>query len=444
MTTADDLKFRFDWEPAPGVRAPELRATWARLEIWVGDACLTLVEEPDGQSVRRSVYVPLYPMAEWVVYNWWFLKAHSRPASLIGEFGRLDSVNAPPPALRKILEHHSLRAIGEGFVWPNLTIVPEGTHTRLFWYSDGAATRERPLKYLRNGSAWIDSAALEHSLDRFVDAVVTRLVEQRVTPTPLEKEWIALADTNREEAEFCLAAARLGLDPYSEALDKQENIVRAAEVLAPNLIDDFFDAVNPQRLDTGIDWVIESSSHIAERSEGVAGGSHLRFAVGDASNGDRSRPWDIGYSQARRIREAYGRRVDEGFEFDSMMSLFTIPSNDVGLQALGGGSDRSHVLVLGRPMTSPNQRFAQARALWHFVFGVPSQSFLLTPAHTDRQRVERAFAAELLAPAEGIRERLQSDEVEFTFEDVEAIARDFGVSPMVIRHQIENQIFTNS
>jgi len=95
-------------------------------------------------------------------------------------------------------------------------------------------------------------------------------------------------------------------------------------------------------------------------------------------------------------------------------------------------------------MTSPNQRFAQARALWHFVFGVPSQSFLLTPAHTDRQRVERAFAAELLAPAEGIRERLQSDEVEFTFEDVEAIARDFGVSPMVIRHQIENQIFTNS
>jgi hypothetical protein len=76
----DDFRIEWEWESAPSVRAPEHRATWARIEILVGQEHVTLVEDKDSTSSRRSIYCPLYPVAEWVAYNWWLLRANSRPA----------------------------------------------------------------------------------------------------------------------------------------------------------------------------------------------------------------------------------------------------------------------------------------------------------------------------------------------------------------------------
>src|SRR6266702_5999609 len=80
MGTRLGLNLRWEWEPAPAVRAAELRATLARLEISVGPDCITLVEDRESQSSRRSIYCSLYPIAEWVAFNWWFLRADARPA----------------------------------------------------------------------------------------------------------------------------------------------------------------------------------------------------------------------------------------------------------------------------------------------------------------------------------------------------------------------------
>jgi hypothetical protein len=68
-----DFRFQFEWEDSPRVRAPELDATWARLEIYARDEPITKVEAKRAQSVRTGIYVPLYPIAEWIVANWWFL-----------------------------------------------------------------------------------------------------------------------------------------------------------------------------------------------------------------------------------------------------------------------------------------------------------------------------------------------------------------------------------
>lgn len=53
------------------------------------------------------------------------------------------------------------------------------------------------------------------------------------------------------------------------------------------------------------------------------------------------------------------------------------------------------------------------------------------------ERVERAFAAEFLAPAVGVAELLQQD---FTDSAIEKLALHYGVSPRVIEHQVENQV----
>ena len=59
------------------------------------------------------------------------------------------------------------------------------------------------------------------------------------------------------------------------------------------------------------------------------------------------------------------------------------------------------------------------------------------------QKAERAFAAELTAPAEGIRELLAprtSDEGSVTLDEVGGISDHFGVNEWVVEYQIENQL----
>jgi Zn-dependent peptidase ImmA (M78 family) len=65
---------------------------------------------------------------------------------------------------------------------------------------------------------------------------------------------------------------------------------------------------------------------------------------------------------------------------------------------------------------------------------------VVTTAHTYRQRIERAFAAELLAPAEGIAELLESPPETASQEELEQIALRYGVSPVVIEHQVRNHL----
>jgi hypothetical protein len=434
------LRLSFDWEPAETVRAPELRATWARLEVLVGGECVTQAEDVELGSVGRSIYVPLYPLAEWIAYNWWFLKAHSRPASFPRALWSFASLRGAGGKLNRWLEHHNVRAAGDGFLWPNLTIVPEGQFTRLAWFPDGEATEQRPIRFIRRGDALVNSAVLEHTLARFVDHVLTRLDEQHVRETPLSKEWRALQQTSDEEAEFCIAAARLGLDPFSEALPAAASIERASAELGSELFDDFVSAVSPKRIDAGLAWVTKARRLIAEQApNGRVDAVRAQVAPGAVAPG--ARPWELGYRQAARLRDAMGLAPEAPFDARGLMSVVRSNSHDPGLQAVGGRSARdTDVLILGRPAGERASRFAQARALWHFVFEPAPRSFLITPAYTERQKIERAFAAELLAPAEGILRVLDLDTSEYAIEDVEAIAEHFNVSSTVVRHQIDNQV----
>jgi Zn-dependent peptidase ImmA (M78 family) len=82
-----------------------------------------------------------------------------------------------------------------------------------------------------------------------------------------------------------------------------------------------------------------------------------------------------------------------------------------------------------------------ARALWNCIWD-EAPVFAVTSAYTYRQAVERAFAAELLAPAEGIARLLDSPPEAVSDEELEQIAEHFAVSPVVIEHQVSNQLLT--
>lgn len=83
-----------------------------------------------------------------------------------------------------------------------------------------------------------------------------------------------------------------------------------------------------------------------------------------------------------------------------------------------------------------SKTYLLARSICDFLCTDSEESSLLTRVSSDKQRRNRAFAAELLAPAEGIRQFLSGSRV--APDETAEIADHFGVSDWLIRHQIQN------
>src|SRR5580658_2266539 len=189
---ADKLKLSIEWEDPCSAKGEELRATWCRLSIHVGQIPVTRVHDERAQTVREAVYCSAYPLAEWFAFNWWALLNESeRPSSSV--------------------ERHNLRFAREGFALPNLELFSEDSMVRAVWkpYRPACA----PVRFLDEGFALLNRNAFVSEIQNFVSKVVARLESQNVPGTLLTQEWAAIGETPDPEREFCEITGALGLDP---------------------------------------------------------------------------------------------------------------------------------------------------------------------------------------------------------------------------------------
>lgn len=82
------------------------------------------------------------------------------------------------------------------------------------------------------------------------------------------------------------------------------------------------------------------------------------------------------------------------------------------------------------------------RALFEYLHDEESAAGIVASTRSERQKRNRAFAAEFLAPASEIRRRIGRVRT-VTADQIEALSEEFGTSEWVIRHQIENHGLAN-
>lgn len=425
VDASSDLTISWEWEPAAGVQAPELAGTFARLELRAGQDFITLVEDRVSGSSRRAIHVSLYPLAEWIAYSWWFLQVHSRSVREV----------------RSRSTHHSVRSSADGFLWPDLHIVPEGARTRLYWDRDRVFTGHSSVRYLTQGDFLTDSVELQFKLAGFVTAVIDRLVELDIKDTPLQEEWLSIQEINAEEKAFCVAAARLGLDPYSDAVQYESQIVTAAAELPSSILNDFYDVVTPSSIVHALGWVTESLREVMT-SEGELDQSVVRArdTLRRAPMPRYDAPWAIGWRQASTVRGLLGVDPSAGFDIEFYVKSVQRPISERRIHAVGrGGPATTNLVVMGNRYAKTSQRFTLARAFWNIVAN-DQPEFLVTASYLEAQKIERAFAAELLAPAQGISDALSPILMDVQAEDLAEIAEHYGVSSTVVEHQLHNQL----
>src|SRR5260370_9459984 len=189
----------------------------------------------DG-TFRRCVYGSLYPLAEWIAANWWILLHHMRPTAVETRYWTWSNVRNYP-----WLDQHNLRGAGDGMAWPNLTLVIDGSVAHMRWVSD-LSYAYRPIRFASDGVAFAPADEVAEGLATIVGHVLERLSEEGLTKTRLADEWNEIARTDNEEREFCVIAAKLGLDPYSVTGESAADIFDVPPSLPQTLISDFFDS----------------------------------------------------------------------------------------------------------------------------------------------------------------------------------------------------------
>ncbi len=429
------LEFEFEWQDAEGVKGSELACTWASLSIRVNNSVLTRVVDPSDHRVREHIHVPLYPLAEWLATNWWSILHESE-----------DRVGLDD---RSFLERHALGPTREGYRFPNMQVVSFDTRTRITWKHD--TLRWTKLEFLdRQGCEWIDKQEFRETCASLVDAVVARLASWDVGNTFLQAEWGAIRGADPQERRFCETAGALGLDPYSIDEVHKENILRLDEKLSVAVFKEALPILRADSLGTEL-FAIQKVLRLGKASSiPLERLTCVRDEVVQSVNGrSRERPWLGGYLLAREVRTRLGldgtpvaswpalsRALDEPRIADGRLSRSTAFNHAAGLEGVVTSSEAGLPAFAFSPGGySQTSRFRFCRGLAELLVA-PGSDALLTTSRSSRQQCGRAFAAEFLAPSVGLRQHVHRDVLDE--EEVEELAFQFGVSPWVIKHQIEN------
>ena len=420
MTT--ELTFNIAWEESPP-GDPLEAATYGSLSILLGDLALTEIEDRVAQTTRGTARVSAYPLAMWLASEWWRLRWEG-PRK--GPDWRLS---------------HQLTAAGSGYVWPLVTFSSDGELVRVQAHRYRAASWE-PIIYLNSAEDTVPAGEFERSVGDFIETVSARLAATGYETSPLQLLWNEVQSErgNPEIAQLRRLEALLGYDPDGSP---------------SGLLDDYLDG----SMRFGSDAIAELAAAAANRAaapdwialeQALAHGDTVRIPDFPAlqtrallAGQGVSLPWQRGEEAARVVRDAIG--MPTGPLGDDMLRDWlgtTISDGEPWPGTVAFASrqqaEADTLKVRYRSGSRNSRRFELARLFGdHLVASRPDDLLLCaTRGKTARQSEQRAFAAELLVPWDDLIDAVGDDPDE---EAMESVARQYEVSPLVVRTRLVNK-----
>ena len=113
----------------PAATDPVERSTWCSLRIRVGERYVSRIWDKSLQSERTSLYLPAFPVAAWIVENWW---------SLLNELCSWETVpNSAVDATQSQMAQAALPSFGGLFAHAaGPLFFHDGQSLRAEWHSD--------------------------------------------------------------------------------------------------------------------------------------------------------------------------------------------------------------------------------------------------------------------------------------------------------------------
>lgn len=407
----------------PITETREVEATLAEVSITAGKICLSRAEDTETGYIRNYAVLPGYLLAQWLAWNWWRLRWEPRR-----QVRKTD--NSWSAA------HHTA-TIGQGWIWPNITFNSDGIRMSVTARPSRPTVAE-PLRYLADQTVILPATSLETGVERFVKEIIERLQECRMSATDLQILWDELT---AERADPELAAYRkiealLGCDPDEADPELVEMVLRDGLKLGEQaMVEVAASGEGPPLTAEQFGERCRQTGFAIRPEDGV------RLALAEDLRPSVALPaWRVGVEVARRLR--YAEHLDGTSVTDSRLTAMCAVDGAV-LEQSGDGrmafeldDDKKRGMVVLHSNWKTGRRFDLARLLGDRLLSEEDERLRpATAAHTYRQKMQRAFAAEFLCPIEALRDFLGDD---FSDEAQENAAQHFEVSPRTVATLLAN------
>ena len=419
-----------DWVSGEFERG-DIAATMAEIGIKLGDGTATDIEDTWSRSVRPTARLSALPLALWFASSWWRLRWEPRP-SKIGTAWRMA---------------HEMPAAGHGFIWPVVSFESDGNSIDIrcvpTQYSDS-----EPIRYLSDLHANVGVEEFERVIDEFIQLVIERLRLSERGSFELANLWeeVRSERADREVCEYRKIEALLGFDPEEAPSDLIDRLLSISSRAGQQAITEIAAMGSRDKVAGDLQRLIhisETSGLQARMSDDI---ERIRPAYSLDSAG-QAPPWKLGRTVASQLR-TLGGFGDDPLSDDDLARLFSIDATflsyddtpdrpPIGLAVRNGSS--AAVNLHFRKRHRSGRRFEAARFIAEEIFAPAEESWLpVSDSKTYRQKVQRSFAAEFLAPISGLQYFLNDD---FSPDATDEAAVHFGLSSLAIRSHLANHGF---
>ena len=402
--------------------ALEERATFGMLSIKANGQSLTEGFDHYLDGFRAGPLVSTYYLAEWLAWNWWRLRWEPRSHASGWDFA------------------HKMNTIGEGYVWPNIEVWSDGQRSVLV-SRPSSRPDAKPFRYVGALPVVIPSTTFERAVDEFMPRVIGRLRENRITGTNLDHLWKDILEErkNPDLSEWRRLEALMGREPDDIDDRAIEDLLESRERLGKDAVDEVAASLSVsdhKMMRNATDF--ESAAAIVGLNATPSDSLRLR----ELPNPAEVPAWMRGRIAAARVREQERLR-DEALTDDRLAAMVgaspSLLSNEppgkmpLSFALADEHGESSSIVLHQRPRVS--RRFALARLLGDQLMSGGGSLHPATHTATYRQKAQRSFAAELLAPFEAVEDSMAGD---YSEEMQQEIADRFEVSPMVINTLLKN------
>lgn len=208
--------------------------------------------------------------------------------------------------------------------------------------------------------------------------------------------------------------------------------------------DDFLSLANVHELTDQAKKLKAASDAIADDADEVDAFASIRGHAPKLA--PSANPWEMGYRFAAELRQALNGGNWKSSSLDQLAGILNLdqldhcllrnPSDCRFLDAITGSNRQNAPKFIIDKQRPDSIQFTFLRAMFEHLTLPPGRFAAVSRLRTERQRMNRAFAAEFLAPHAMLKKDLSGQSV--AEDEIEEIAPEYGVSPYVIEHQIRN------
>ena len=437
-----DLKIEAIWRPLHTYRNnlsshihPETafdEIATCTLRLSANDRLMTKVVD-EQQEPHDGPRVSAFRLAEWLLWNWWRIRwepSRSEADCLSWQ------------------QAHETASIGGGWLWPRITFDSDGQNVAIT-SSGSDATVTEPVSFLgEDDEQFVSAPAFEQGVDSFVREVISQLATNKLAPNSVSRMWDELQDERSDSdlSTYRCFEALLGRNPDEgdegiiHQLTEDRSIVgeQAANEVAANVPLTQGTAVTADSL---LSVARRTGFDISDRNGVSSPMTDNTMTLMESDYPGPLVPWQVGQNAAKSLRRSEGlgdRPITDRLlcEMCGLSDGVFARSSPVKPPMAYTVSTKRGSRIVFRARVSTGRRFDAARLLGDKLLVRNGEALQpATRTHTFRQKMQRAFAAELLCPFDALLDRLDGDHSD---DSIEEAAKRFRVSPMLVATRLEN------